>query len=217
MLSSMEVHGSKSLHTILSSCGLARSETRQRLLNSIADHSAVQTARIVRLYTNHIVPLEASTTTDSISPQFSLKDDPTSTSWTSTASSRLDEDALHLSNITNTCLLALPPLQPQSYILQQCTQNEETEHATEPDNRNLLRRSTRKRKLSRHMQETQDRYANEAKVQPTTSTTHLSPQTDGTSPQNEQGCRHTPQTTATRKRKPVTNVQTTPKRAYTRL
>ena len=35
---------SESLHTILPTCGLARSETWQSLLNNIAYHSAVQTA-----------------------------------------------------------------------------------------------------------------------------------------------------------------------------
>ena len=46
---------------------------------------------------------------------------------------------------------------------------------------------------------------------------HFSPQTDGAGPQHECGCKHTPQTTSTRKRKPVTTLQTTPKRAYMRL
>ena len=208
---------SKSLHTILTTCGLARSETRQRLLNSIAYHSVVRTARIVRLGTNHIVPPEASTTTDTIRMRSAPREDPPSSSWTSAPDSRPVEDALLPSNITDTCSLPLPPLQPSSHIEQSSTPNEETEYAIEPNNQHLLRRSTRKRKLSRHMQEIQDRYASGAAVQPTTIATHFSPQTDGAGSQHERGCRHTPQTTSTRKRKPVTTLQTLPKRAYTRL
>ena len=114
-------------------------------------------------------------------------EDSSSTTQTHTVSSQPEEDALIPSDIPETCLLSLPPLQPPSPIAQQCPTHEATEPTTAPDNPLSLRRSNRKRKLSRHMQEPQEICANTPTAQPATSITHSGPQAADTGPQPEQG------------------------------
>ena len=98
----------KSLHTILTTWGLAKSETRQRLLNSKAYNSVVRTARIVRLRSHHFIPHDVNTPPDVTGIRSTPTEDPPSTSRTSTAGSRPDEDPPIPPDVPDTCVRTLP-------------------------------------------------------------------------------------------------------------
>ena len=195
---------SNSLHTILTACGLAKIETRQRLLKNIAYNSVVRTARIVRLSSNHNATSDADTpqdmtrcrTTPTEDPSPASTEEPPPTSRTRAVGPQPIEDALIPTNMPETCLSTLPLLHQHSSLNEHCPLHASTEHTKEPDGPPLLRRSTRKRKLSRYVQEPQETNADapavqpavQPTVQPATAITHFGPQQTGAATQPEQVC-----------------------------
>ena len=236
---------SNSLHTILTACGLAKIETRQRLLKNIAYNSVVRTARIVRLSSNHNATSDADTpqdmtrcrTTPTEDPSPASTEEPPPTSRTGAVGAQPIEDALIPTNMPETCLSTLPLLHHHSSINEHCPLHASTEHTKEPDSPPLVRRSTRKRKLSRYVQEPQETNADTTAVQPAiqptvqlavqpaeqpvASITPLGHQQTGAVTQQEQVCRnsHKRKTTSQEKdaqesSRPGTRLK---KRADTRL